>query len=322
MTTTHHFGARRHREADGIAAALAVPCGLACAGSVIPGLDTIVTTVMLALAALVLIALGARWTARWLRERREDAADARTAARWRAAHARTCSPPPTARSSARPAPASSGSTARRWPDVERHRLDPAHLAAHHRPARPRRRRGLAVVPARLVHPRRHRRRTGRAVDHPPTRPRMVLPSLRHLVVDPMSPRTRNRLAAQGGLWGRQQHLPPGRGPGYTASNELELFVAVARSATHPGFVLIGPAERVFRRDPAHHGHVEPVPAYEAAMVAQMFDSRHLSTGGTHHVTYGRHDGPARAVLVPRATHDQIDRWTHLRPLLRPTGAAP
>ena len=78
-------------------------------------------------------------------------------------------------------------------------------------------------------------------------------------------------------------------------------------------MLIGPTERVFRRDPSPEGHVDPVPSYEAAMVAQLLDSRHLTTGGTHHVTYGRHDGPARAVLVPRATRDQIDRWTHLHP---------
>jgi len=136
----------------------------------------------------------------------------------------------------------------------------------------------------------------------------------------MSPRTRP--PAQGGLWGRQQPLTADRQPGYTASNDLDLFVAVARTALDPGYVLIGPAERVFRRDPARHGHVDPVPAYEAAMVAQMLDHRHLSTGGTHHVVYGRHDGPARAVLVPRATRDQIDRWTHLHPLPRPTGAAP
>jgi hypothetical protein len=134
----------------------------------------------------------------------------------------------------------------------------------------------------------------------------------------MSPR--NRPPAQGGLWGRQQHLPADRGPGYAASNDLDLFLAIARTAIDPGYVLVGTTDRVFRRDAARKGHVEPVPSYEAAMVAQMLGSLHLSTGGIHHVTYGRHDGPARAVLVPRATRDQIDRWTHLHPLPR-TGAA-
>jgi hypothetical protein len=136
----------------------------------------------------------------------------------------------------------------------------------------------------------------------------------------MSPRT--RLPAQGGLWGHQEPPPTDRRPGYSPSNDLDLFVAVTRTAISPGYVLIGPTERVFRRAPSWKGHVDPVPSNEAAMVAQMIDGRHLSTGGTHHVIYGRHDGPTRSVLVPRATRDQIDRWTHLRPLPRPTGAAP
>jgi hypothetical protein len=134
--------------------------------------------------------------------------------------------------------------------------------------------------------------------------------------------SRRNHPAQGGLWGRQEPLPTQRGPGYIASNDLDLFVAVASTAIEPGYVLCGPADRVFRRDPSRHGHVDPVPTYEAAMVAQMLDNHHLTTGGTHHVTYGRHDGPARAVLVPRATRDQVGRWTHLHPLPRPTGAAP
>ena len=87
MTTTHHFAARPSREADVITTVLAVPCGLACAGSVIPGLDAAVTTVLLVLVALATLALAGRWAARWVRERREDAADALTAARWRAVHA-------------------------------------------------------------------------------------------------------------------------------------------------------------------------------------------------------------------------------------------
>ena len=150
---------------------------------------------------------------------------------------------------------------------------------------------------------------------------MVLPSLGHLVVDAVS--RRNRPPAQVGLWGRQEHLPTPRGSGYNASNDMDLFVAVARTAIDRGYVLVGPTDRVLRRDPSRRGHVDPVPSSEAAMVAQMLGSHHLTTGsGTHHVVYGRYDGPARAVLVPRATRDQIDRWTQLHPLPRLTGAAP
>ncbi len=75
------------REATAITTALTGPCGLACAGSVIPGLDEAVTISLLALAALLVLTLMLLWAARWVRERREDRADTLTAARWRAAHA-------------------------------------------------------------------------------------------------------------------------------------------------------------------------------------------------------------------------------------------
>lgn len=87
MTTTHHVAAGRNREANLITGVLAVSCGLACAGSVIPGLDDVVGTILVALAALTLLALVTRALSRRVRERREDAADALAAARWRAAHA-------------------------------------------------------------------------------------------------------------------------------------------------------------------------------------------------------------------------------------------
>ena len=126
----------------------------------------------------------------------------------------------------------------------------------------------------------------------------------------MSPRA----PAQGGLWGRQQPAASNRKPGYAASNDLELFAAVAAMAIDPGYVLIGPAERVLRRDPAHKSHVEPVASYEAAMVAQMLDTGHLTIGGSHHVIYGRHDGPARSVLVPKATREHLTCWSNLHRL--------
>ncbi len=97
-----------------------------------------------------------------------------TAAHWRAAHApHLLTAADRARLGIHPTRAARALMFGRWPDVGRHRLGPAHLAAHHRPPRPRGRRRLAVVPTRLVHPRRHRRRPGRAVDPAPARPRMV-----------------------------------------------------------------------------------------------------------------------------------------------------
>lgn len=85
--TTRDITAGRLREANTITAIVAAPCGLACAGSVIPGVDQVVTLVLLALAALVLAVVGLRFMTRWVRERAEDWADAHAAALWRAEHA-------------------------------------------------------------------------------------------------------------------------------------------------------------------------------------------------------------------------------------------
>jgi hypothetical protein len=125
-----------------------------------------------------------------------------------------------------------------------------------------------------------------------------------------------RRPAQGGLWGRQEVLPDDHA--YRDCNDVDLFVAVAQTAMDPGYVVVGPAERVFRRDPSHPGYVEPVASYEAAMVAQMLNGGHLKIGGAHHVTYGRREGPARSVLVSQHTRTQLSRWANLR---RASGAA-
>lgn len=85
--TTRDLTAGRIREANTITVVIAAPCALACAGTVIPGLDQAVTLVLLALAALALAAVGLRHTTRWIQERAEDRADAHTAAAWRAEHA-------------------------------------------------------------------------------------------------------------------------------------------------------------------------------------------------------------------------------------------
>ena len=78
---------RRNREATLITLALAVPCGLACAGSVFPAVDNIVGANLLVLGGCVLAFLAARWVRRWMRERAEDRADAVTAAIWRQRYA-------------------------------------------------------------------------------------------------------------------------------------------------------------------------------------------------------------------------------------------
>lgn len=59
-----------------------------------------------------------------------------------------------------------------------------------------------------------------------------------------------RTPAQGGLWGRQETLPATTGAKRRpVINDLDLVTAVIRSAEDPGYVVIGPSERVFLRDP-------------------------------------------------------------------------
>ena len=136
---------------------------------------------------------------------------------------------------------------------------------------------------------------------------------RLLVVAPMTRRT----PAQGGLWGRQQPLPTTSLPGSgrrPVVNDLDLVTSVIRSATEPGYVVIGVNERVYLRDPHRTGFVTTVPRYEADTVAQLLDTGHLKLGGTHVVSDGQHEGPARSVLIPAPTRAMLARWAALAPL--------
>ena len=67
------------------------------------------------------------------------------------------------------------------------------------------------------------------------------------------------------------------------------------------------------------GFVVTVPRYEADTVAQLLDSGHLKLGGTHVVSDGRREGPARSVLVTTATRTLLTRWAALTPATRRGG---
>jgi hypothetical protein len=83
-----------------------------------------------------------------------------------------------------------------------------------------------------------------------------------------------------------------------------------------GYVLIGPAQRVFVRldDNDKGGLVEPVPSYEHDAVHQSLGNRHLRIGGTRTVRYGGHQGPANSVLVSKAARAMVARWDSYRPM--------
>jgi hypothetical protein len=99
-------------------------------------------------------------------------------------------------------------------------------------------------------------------------------------------------------------------------NDVELIADVIRTASTRGYVLIGPAQRVFVWVDAKKkgGHVEKVPGYEQDAVHQLLGSRHLRIGGTHIVCYRDREGPANSVLVSKAAQAMIARWSAYRPM--------
>jgi hypothetical protein len=138
----------------------------------------------------------------------------------------------------------------------------------------------------------------------------------------MSP---TRRANQGALFGGQQPLPGQRSAPKPRplTNDMDLIETVIRMAGDPGYVLIGAAERVYRRRPGCGEEVEKVPGYEADAVHQLLDQKALTTGGAHQVRYGRHEGRATSVLLSRATARRAQRWANYqRPACWGTPATP
>jgi hypothetical protein len=127
---------------------------------------------------------------------------------------------------------------------------------------------------------------------------------------------RTTVPAQKALFGRQEPVATS-GKSAAATNDPELMADVVRVATDPGYVVVGPAERVFRRvdgTKQKGAPVEPVPAYEQDVVRQLLGSGHLRTGGAHTVRHAGREASGSSVLVPRATRDMVTRWSNLVPL--------
>lgn len=89
------FATHRDREARTITALISTVCLLACIAAVIPGVEHAINTAVVVLGALLVLIVAVRLGLRWLRERREDRADAITAAAWRATHQRSAHGPDT-----------------------------------------------------------------------------------------------------------------------------------------------------------------------------------------------------------------------------------
>lgn len=76
-------------EARLITTVFAVICTIACAAAIFPAVEHAVTLALIGLGVLAAMVVALRLALRWLRERREDRADALTAAAWHAEHAPT-----------------------------------------------------------------------------------------------------------------------------------------------------------------------------------------------------------------------------------------
>lgn len=137
-----------------------------------------------------------------------------------------------------------------------------------------------------------------------------------MVVVAVSPRPRPvEIAGQEAMFGDTPvNTCPAGQRRTTAINDVDLIAAVIRSADNPGYVLVGPSERVYLREPGTKHDVRRVPTYEADTVAQLVESGHLTIGGNHTVRLDRRDGPARSVLVTKQARSMVGRWASLTPL--------
>ena len=144
---------------------------------------------------------------------------------------------------------------------------------------------------------------------------MVLGSPRHLVVVGMTG------AVQNALFGEPVTVvAEGQGPATT--QDPREVARIVQAAQEPGFLLIERTGQVLRIDLARPGCADTAARHDGDTVLQLLDTGHLKLGGTHHVHHDGSEGPARSVLVPKATRDMVARWDHLRPIPQPTATAP
>lgn len=82
-----HALAHRDHEYRVAMTVVSLVCGLAFLGALVPAVEHVVNLGLLGLALLVAVLVAARLGVRFVRERIEDRADARTAVVWQALHA-------------------------------------------------------------------------------------------------------------------------------------------------------------------------------------------------------------------------------------------
>ncbi|WFG42404.1 hypothetical protein PaSha_01825 [Pseudonocardia alni] len=106
--------------------------------------------------------------------------------------------------------------------------------------------------------------------------------------------------------------------GPAATQDPREVAHVVALGQDPGLFVIERTGLVLRADPARPGCADALARHDGDTVAQLLDTGHLRLGGTHHLHHNGTEGPARSVLVPKATRDMVSRWDHLRPIPAPT----
>jgi hypothetical protein len=93
------------------------------------------------------------------------------------------------------------------------------------------------------------------------------------------------------------------------TDDPDLIASVVRAAGDPGYVVIGPAQRVYRRGVGGRSdEIEAAPLYENGAVHQLLTKGLLKIGGSHVVNHQGKSGGANSVLVPAKTRSMVSRW--------------
>lgn len=92
------------------------------------------------------------------------------------------------------------------------------------------------------------------------------------------------------------------------TNDMDLIESVIRAASDPGYFVIGPTDKVYRRDATRRDGIERVPRYEEDTVHQLIQQKLFRIGGSHEVTYGPYSGRANSILVNKKTVAMARRW--------------
>lgn len=100
------------------------------------------------------------------------------------------------------------------------------------------------------------------------------------------------------------------------TNDMGLIEHVLHVSISQGYVLVGPAEKVYLRGPEKTIE-SATPTYEADAVHQLIKAGWLKVGGRHIFQFRDREGPGFSVLVPKGTRQKTAQWRALVPLKGP-----